>query len=383
LLPLIGRSAPPKGLSQFSSKNSVKQLKLLREVLALIRDFTGSPEFCSVHGLSRLVLRLRRKAIGRIFCDKMGIGKTLRLIGGLAFVILAGCTRDAGTNSSTSSQSTNTAEATNRRVFEVRGVIQELRPDQKEVVIRHEEIPNYMAAMTMPFEVKNANELTGLRTNDQVSFTMIVTERDGWIEGITRIGSDTNTPASTERPRMRLVRDVEPLEVGDPIPDYTFTNSLGQKLSLAGLKGQAFAFTFIFTRCPFPTFCPRMNSNFSDAYKQLTAMTNGPTNWHLISISFDPDFDTPERLKGYSAMYHSDPKKWDWVTGAMIDIDAITEQVGLVFAYEKGTFNHNLRTVVVDKDGRLRKKFQGNEWKPEELVEEIIAGAEGRPIPKD
>jgi protein SCO1 len=285
-------------------------------------------------------------------------------------------------NEQSSSPQPDSSTDSGRKEFKVRGVVQELRPAEKEVVIKHEEIPGYMAAMTMPFEVKNTNELKGLNTNDQVTFIMVVTEKEGWIEGIRKIGVDTNSVPGSERPKVRIVRDVEVLEIGDKVPNYTFTNSFGQTVSLTNFTGQAYAFTFIFTRCPFPNFCPRMNSNFADAYKLLMSRRSGPTNWHLLSISFDPQFDTAARLKEYSAHYQPDPAKWDWVTGAQIEIDAIADQVELAFAFENGTFNHNLRTAVVDKDGRLRKLFRGNEWKPEEFVEEIIAGAEGRPIPK-
>ena len=120
--------------------------------------------------------------------------------------------------------------------------------------------------------------------------------------------------------------------------------------------------------------------NFARAYEQLSSMPNAPTNWHLVSISFDPEYDTPARLKDYSATYKPDSKKWSWVTGAMIDIDAITEQMGMAFAYENNTYNHNLRTVVVDKNGVIRSILIGNEWTPGELVKEIIAGAEGQKI---
>ena len=297
----------------------------------------------------------------------------------IAFSLLwVGCSQQPNT----ATPSTTNTSATNS--YQVRGVIQEFRPADKEIVIKHEEIKDYMPAMTMPFPVKSTNEFAGLQTNDQVSFTMIVTEKDGWIQDLKKIGVDTNSLGSSpERPRMRLVRDVEPLKGGDKMPNYTFTNSLGQKMSLSDFAGQAFAFTFVFTRCAFPTFCPRMSSNYSEAFKQLNSETNRVTNWHLLTISFDPEFDTPERLKEYSEYYHPDPKKWDFLTGAMLDIDAITEQVGLVFAYEKGTFNHNLRTVVIDKNGQLRMIFKGNEWKPEELAAEIIAGAKGDAIPSE
>ena len=275
-----------------------------------------------------------------------------------------------------------TTTKTERQEFQVRGVVQEVKAPDKEVVIKHEEIPNYMPAMTMTFEVKNANELSGISSNDVVSFRMIVTDDDGWIENLTKVGVSTNANADLIRSRTRIVREVEPLAVGDKMPNYPFTNSLGEKVELKDFAGQAYAFSFIFTRCPFPTFCPRMNNNFEAAYKQLIAMPNAPTNWHLLSISFDPEFDTPQRLREYSATYNPDPKKWSWVTGAMIEIDAITEQLGLVFTFENNTYNHTLRTAVVDKNGVIRQIFWGNEWTPQDLVKELVAGAEGKEVGK-
>jgi protein SCO1/2 len=312
----------------------------------------------------------------------MGVRSALMVL--FSAFVLAGCNCAPSATTQSSSISSQTKTNSGPQTFHVRGVIQEFRPADKEIVIKHEEIPDYMPAMTMPFPVKSTNEFAGLRKNDQVSFTMIVTEKDGWIQDLKKIGVDTNSLGSPqERPKIRLVRDVEPLKGGDKMPNYTFTNSLGKKVSLSDFAGQAYAFTFMFTRCPFPTFCPRMSSNYSEAFKLLSAETNKAANWHLLTISFDPEFDTPERLKEYSEYYHPDPKKWDFVTGAMIDIDAITEQAGLVFAYEKGTFNHNLRTVVIDKDGKIRMIFKGNEWKPEQLAAEMIAGARGESIPQE
>lgn len=296
------------------------------------------------------------------------------------------CSRESSTASTSSTNPTATKTTspakTERQEFQVRGVVQEVKAADKEVIIKHEEIPNYMPAMTMTFEVKNGSELSGISSNDIVNFRMVVTDDDGWIENLTKVGVSTNSNADIIRSRTRIVREVEPLAVGDKMPNYPFTSSLGEKIELKDFAGQAYAFTFIFTRCPFPTFCPRMNINFEAAYKELMAAPNAPTNWHLVSISFDPEFDTPHRLKEYSATYNPDPRKWSWVTGAMIDIDAITEQLGLVFTFENNTYNHTLRTVVVDKNGVIRQNFWGNEWTPQELVKEIVAGAEGKEVGK-
>ncbi|HEX4646136.1 MAG TPA: copper-binding protein, partial [Verrucomicrobiae bacterium] len=114
------------------------------------------------------------------------------------------------------------AASTNQHTYQVKGVIKELKPDGKTVEIRHEEVPGYMPAMTMPFEVKDAKELKGLQPGDAVSFRMTVTDTDGWIDQITKL----NTPKPAELPsraNFRIVRDVEPLKEGDLLPEYHFT----------------------------------------------------------------------------------------------------------------------------------------------------------------
>ena len=273
------------------------------------------------------------------------------------------------------------------RAYSARGIVREVHPEQKKVRIAHEAIPDYMAAMTMELDVHDATELQGVQPGDSVSFRMLVTEKDGWIDQIKRLNAPSNslvvnmtTNAPTPAPEgFRRVRDVEPLQVGDALPDYRFTNELGQAVSLGEFKGQALALTFIFTRCPFPTFCPRMSINFVEVCQQLQARANAPTNWHLFTLTFDPEFDTPAVLKGYAARYKADPARWNFLTGAMIDIDAISEQFGVIFWKENGSINHNLRTVVIDVRGRVHAIIKQNEWKPEDLAEELLKAAAVKP----
>ena len=265
------------------------------------------------------------------------------------------------------------AARTNPQIYQVKGVIKELAPEKKKVKIAHEEIPNYMEAMTMMLDVRDAKELAGLQVGDTVSFRMLVTEDDGWIDQLKKLDGP-RTPLPPEPSTFRRVREVEPLAVGDKLPDYTFTNTLGRAVRLGEFQGRALALTFIFTRCPFPTFCPRLSSNFSEAAEKLKATANGPTNWHLLSITIDPEYDTPERLRAYAQRYKADPAHWDHVTGALIDITAISEQFGLQFwrANPNEPINHNVRTVVVDATGRIQWITQENEWKADTLVEQIV-----------
>jgi protein SCO1/2 len=264
-------------------------------------------------------------------------------------------------------------QSANQKTFQVKGFIKELKSDGKTVEIRHEEIPNYMPAMTMSFESKDPKELAELKPGDVVSFRLIVTDTDSWVDQIRKLSAAA--PTEPTRSTIRIVRDVEPLQIGDPLPDYHFTNELGQAASLAQFKGKALALTFIFTRCPLPNFCPRMSSNFEAVQKKLLVLPNAPTNWHLLTLSFDPDFDTPVILKSYAERYGADPQHWSFITGEIIDITAISEQFGQMFWRDQGAINHNLRTVVVDAAGRVQKIFQGNNWSPDELVDEMVKAA--------
>jgi protein SCO1/2 len=256
-------------------------------------------------------------------------------------------------------------------------VVIEVLPAEKQVKIKHDDIPGYMKGMMMPFDVKDTNELTGLEAGDQVSFRIIVAGNYGWIDQIRKTGVKTNVLSITGP--FHFTHAVEPLNEGDSLPDYHFTNQLGQAVSTAQFKGQALAITFLFTRCPFPNFCPLMANNFAEVQKKLGAMPNAPTNWHLLTISFDPEFDTPAVLARYAEAHEADPNRWTFATGALADIKAIGEQFGLAFWNEQtGTISHNLRTVVIDASGRVQKIYTGNEWQPEELLSDMVKGAGAR-----
>lgn len=281
---------------------------------------------------------------------------------------------------SESSRTEAPAAATNQvqvRTFEAKGVVRELFPDQLSAKIKHEEIPDYMPAMTMNLRVKDARELAGLAAEDEITFRLNVTEEEHWIDQIRKTAGagEVGTPL-TAPSKWRLVREVEPLEVGDVMPNYDFTNEVGQVVSLKDLQGTAYAFTFIFTRCPLPDFCPRMYSHFQGVQDALLRQPDVPKNWRLFSITMDPEFDTPLVLKGYAARYKYNPDYWSHLTAPLIEITAIGEQFGLEFYKPDGTIAHNLRTVVVDAGGKVRNILIGNAWKPEELVEHLIAAAQ-------
>lgn len=264
-------------------------------------------------------------------------------------------------------------------VYAVTGIVRELKPDGSNVVIRHDEIPGFMMAMTMPFTARDPRQIAALQPGDKVTFQLLVTDDESWIDSVERVEPAKADAGATaiDYQQSRIVRDVEPLELGDVMPDYVFTNQFGQATRLGDLRGKAVALTFIFTRCPLPDFCPRMLKNFSAVAETMQARSGGPTNWHLVTMTIDPVFDTPPVLRTYAERNQCDFRRWTFLTGAMIDIDAITEQLGLVFRRQNPNSlpDHNLRTVVVDPQGHLRKVLIGNTWKPDEVVDALVEAA--------
>jgi protein SCO1/2 len=261
------------------------------------------------------------------------------------------------------------------REYSVRGVVRRVEPERRSVVVKHDEIPGFMPAMTMPFDVKEPKELQALKPGDRITFRMLVTTNDGWIDRIQVLGSDTNAAATP--PPVRITSSVPLLEAGSMLPDYTLTNELGKVIRLSDFRGQVLAFTFIFTRCPYPDFCPRMTDLFGRAQKTLAGQPEAPKNLRFLSISFDPEHDTPELLRAYAERQHYDPAQWTLATGAWDQLEPLTGHFGLIFGRDvpPEKMEHNLRTVVVRPSGQIQAVLPSNEWQLEDLLREIRAAA--------
>jgi len=283
------------------------------------------------------------------------------LSSGLLMLILSGA-KSAG---SFPSPDGGTAYA---RMFIGTGVVQELKPDGRTVVIQHEAISNYMAAMTMPFRVDNSRELAGLQRGDKITFRLRVTETESRVDQIAKTGTVQLPPADSRPAESHTSPDRSLL-------DYKFTNELGQAVSLNDFRGRALAITFFYTRCPLPDYCPRLSRNFQEASQKLGSLPGAPANWHFLSISFDPEFDSPPMLKAYGNSYQYDPKHWSFLTGPAGKIGELARQAGLSYQYEAGIFNHDFRTLIIDAAGHLQMVFPTSGDLSDQIVAEIIKAA--------
>ncbi|MCP5527964.1 MAG: SCO family protein [Verrucomicrobiales bacterium] len=260
------------------------------------------------------------------------------------------------------------------RTFAVRGVFKRLEDEGRTAIIFHEEIPDFMMAMTMPLPLKNPPDAADLEPGDQITFRLSVTEDADWIDQILKTGVKIDL-ATLPHDDPGEWEDVVQLEPGDSLPDLALTNQFGGALALEDYRGRALAFTFFFTRCPLPDYCPRMSRHFAATQELLKARTDAPTNWSLLSISFDPEFDTPMVLKGYAAAQGCDTNHWLFATAGEAEIEAFGRQFDLILVREKGSISHNLRTVVVDPAGQITTILPDNKWAPEALAEALIEAA--------
>jgi protein SCO1/2 len=259
--------------------------------------------------------------------------------------------------------------------YAVNGVLREVSADRRKAVIAHEAIPGYMEAMTMEFDVHDSVLPNGLEPGDRVAFRLSVTETKSWIDRVRKLGS-------TAEPRPAVTAPVIPnaasTQIGMLLPDCALIDQRGRAFRLSDLKGKALAITFIFTRCPLPNFCPLMNRHFAEVQR---ALKDEPTlsDWHLVSVTFDPEYDTSERLAKYAEFYEPDPAHWTFAGGELAAIQQLGSAVGLSVSNQGGPLDHNLRTVVVDAAGRVQKVFAGNEWKPRELLDEMKRAMAAQP----
>lgn len=257
----------------------------------------------------------------------------------------------------------------------VRGVVQRLdEADPLRVIIDHEEMPGYMDAMIMPFRVKDAAELEGIEPGAVVTFDYHVSGTRSWIDQVT----DTGEKGEIKSPTDASAPPAAPLlKEGDLLPDYEFVDETGADVKLSDYRGRPVALTFVFSRCPVPEYCPAMMRNFKTVLDALAADPEAPEDFQLLTISFDTWNDTPEVMKTWAAAYgHEAGQPWSLLTSdSCCTINEIGANVGLKFGEVKGSYQHNLRTVILDGDGRIRRVFTDETWKVEELLAEIKAAA--------
>jgi protein SCO1/2 len=262
--------------------------------------------------------------------------------------------------------------------YAVKGIIVGTDPAHSEVTVDSEAIPGFMDAMTMPYKVKDANVLQDLHPGDHMTGVLLVGEDSTLLDQI--VITAQAQPDYTPQAQYHVPAP------GDAVPDFRLTNQSGRQISFRQFRGKALLVTFIYTRCPLSDYCPRMSRNFAAIDKRLQSDAALYGKTHLLSISFDPAYDSPAVLRSYGEAYTGNYTRekfehWDFAAPAKADLPKLLEffDVGATPG-ENHTITHSLSTAVIAPDGKVAQWYPTNDWKVEDVLNElkrVAGGAKG------
>ena len=282
----------------------------------------------------------------------------LALVGLCQCLLLIGCQNEATPSS-------------NAKRFDLSGKVVSVEPGKHIITVAHEEIKDYMPAMTMPFIVKGSDWVFGVvKPGNRIAAAYVVDGTDSWLEEvvITQEGSGDAISSGNPEPKP-----------GDEVPNYRLVNQNGDAIRIHDYKGKALLLTFIFTRCQDPNQCTLMSGNFADIHQELEKQPEIRTKTHLLSVTFDPEYDTPKVLRSYGSAYtgkYADETfdHWEFASGTQEEVKNVAQYFGMRYHRDeagKEQMIHTLSTALIGPDSKLVKIYRGNEWTPEQVFADL------------
>jgi protein SCO1/2 len=252
------------------------------------------------------------------------------------------------------------------RRYHLVGKVLSIDKDQASVMVDGKEIVGFMGAMAMPYPVRDPKSLATLGPGDEITADVVVTDDGSYLENIvvTKKG-DGKGPTGTSNPP----------KVGDKVPDFAMVNQDGKRIHFRDFQGDVLLVTFIYTRCPFPDYCPLVSKNFSKIYASLRKDPSLGPKIRLLSVSFDPDHDTPAVLRQYAETFRAttggDPfARWQFAAVPPKELVSVANFFGLYYETQGDQIVHSMSTTVISPEGTVYKWYQDNDWKPADLIED-------------
>ena len=263
--------------------------------------------------------------------------------------------------------------ATAAKTYPATGLVIEIDRAHMSLKVSCQAIPGYMDAMVMMLPVREAAELKGLKRGIMIDFILAVDGDTAYAEKI-RVRVYENTAQEPMQARQLEILDaatsrpsyvLPALQIGQHVPDFSLIDQNHERITLSGFAGKIVALTFIYTKCPLPTFCFRMSNNFGMLHQRFAERMG--KDIVLLSISFDPVHDQPEALAEYARTWTKDDTGWHFLTGPLADVKRVCSSFGMNFWQDEGLLTHSLHTVIIGRDGRLLANLEGNEYSAKQL----------------
>jgi protein SCO1 len=261
-----------------------------------------------------------------------------------------------------------------QREYTLHGQVISVDASRQQATIKHEEIKGFMTAMTMPYTVRDGKQLEGVTPGDLINAKLVVLSNDAYLTDLKKVGQAPLPSPPPDTPAPSASSGFELLKPGEQVPDTTFVDQDGKRRTFASFKGSPVVLTFIYTRCPMPTFCPLVDQHFATIQGRVKEDPALRGRVRLVSVSFDPTTDTPPVLKQHARKLAADLKTWSFLTGNRDDIDQFAARFGVSVVRalnDQRDITHNLRTAIVDGEGKLVKVYIGNEWTPDQVIADL------------
>jgi protein SCO1/2 len=239
-------------------------------------------------------------------------------------------------------------------------------PERQMITVKHGDIPGLMPAMTMSYMVADPKQIEKLGAGDKITADLVVSDSKGRLENIVLVSKSDGKPSPGSSQRLP--------EKGEAVPDFTFVNQDGKPVHIKDYQGKTLLVTFIYTRCPLPDYCPRMNENFRQIQSILRENPDSLKKAAFLSVSFDPEHDTPGVLKHYASIYNrgvaqATPADWQFAVPTAKDLPEIAYFFGLVYQPDKAQIVHSLSTTLIGPTGKIENYYSDNKWTPAEVAQ--------------
>ena len=246
--------------------------------------------------------------------------------------------------------------------YQTRGLVLRVDPPSSTLTVSHDAIPGYMGAMVMPFAVRDRSALQTVHPGDVIEFRLRPKASGTEIDRLKHLSAAGADAGLTMTPSV-----VALVKAGERVPDFTLTDQHGAQVSLSSLRGSVVAITFIYSRCPLPDYCPRMVGNLAEVRNRYRDRLGRDLT--LLTVTFDPKYDTPEVLNRFAARYGGNVPGWHFLSGSTEAIAAVCASFGIEYWPDQGLITHTLQTAVIDREGRLRASVEGRGFSGRQIAD--------------
>jgi protein SCO1/2 len=305
-------------------------------------------------------------------CYKGTHAKLLVFALGMALSLCAAACGGGASQSQSQSQTQSPTTAAEKR-YHLAGKVVSIDKEQRHLIVDAGDIPGFMSAMTMPYPVADVKTLDQVSVGDQITADVVVAGGEGRLENVVVVKKGTGAPAKPAGASLTP-------GANDQVPDFALVNEEGKRVHLGQYRGKAILLTFIYTRCPLADYCPLMSHNFAEIEKGLAQIPDAYAKTHLLSISFDPKYDTPEVLRKYASAFVDAQKKplfdhWEFASILEPERADISRFFNLFYSEAGGQITHSLSTNIIAPDGHIYRSYYDNDWKPANVLSDLVAAA--------